>query len=349
MIKNIRQISQQLANPVFDNPKDLVAWMGAIQGQDYTMSKWAVGIRLKNPSLKAVEEAFNRGEILRTHVMRPTWHLVAAEDIRWMIGLSGKRIRNAWGSIDKEWGVDEKLLNKCNKQLEKILEGKNLTKQEVAIELERAGILRDTSWVNRFTLYAEAEGIICSGADKNKKPTYALLEERVAPCRVLDKDESLAKLATMYFRSHSPASLNDFVWWSGLPITEARRAIVLIEEEIIKDRFDSQDLFIHQSHANDVALGDSLHLLPPYDEYLISYKNRIDVLDAEHHPKAFTNYGIFYPVILYNGKVAGNWKKTVKKKEITIESSFFDKKLKVNKKLLKAAEEKYIKFLYENE
>jgi len=345
MIKNIRLRSQQLVNPVFDNPKDLVSWMGAIQGQDYTMTKWAVGIRLKNPSLKAVEEAFERGEILRTHVMRPTWHLVTSEDIRWMVKLSGKKIRSAWGSMDKEWGIDEKLLNKCNKKLEKILEGKHLTKQEVAAELERAGILGDVARINRFMLYAEAEGIVCSGVDKNKKPTYALLEERVAPCKELNKDEALAKLATMYFRSHSPATLNDFIWWSGLTITQARHAIGLIEGELIKDKLETENSYVHQSHSTDVALEDSLHLLPPYDEYLISYKDRTAVLNVEHHPKAFTNYGIFYPVIMYNGHVAGNWKKTVKKGEIIIETSFWDKKLKVNKKLLKTAEERYKSFI----
>lgn len=346
MIQNIRQRSQQLTNPAFDNPKDLVAWMGAMQGQDFTMCKWAVGIRLKSPAIDKVEEALRKGEILRTHILRPTWHLVTPEDIRWMIMLTGKRIKSSWGSMDKALEIDEKLLLKCNRLLEKMLEGnKHLAKKEIMLELEKAGIKTNEPRINRITLAAEADGILCSGAEKDKKHTYALLEERVLPAKELHKEEALAKLAKMYFQSHSPAGLNDFVWWSGLSITEARQAITLIASELITDKFDSQDLYAHQSYNNHYECDDIIHLMPPYDEYLISYKNRTDVLDLDHHPKAFNNYGIFYPVVLYNGKIVGNWKKSVKKNEVNIETSFFDKKQKVSKKLLKKAEDRYRDFL----
>jgi hypothetical protein len=346
MIKSIRLQSQQLITPKFEKPKDLVAWMGAIQGQEYNMSKWAVGIRLANPSLQAVDDAIRKGEILRTHLLRPTWHLVTPEDIRWMIMLSGKRIKPSLALIEKELGLGAKQFLGGIQSIEKMVERQNLTRQEIITELEKTGITNATQSINAFTIYAEAEGIICSGVEKEGKHTYTLLEERVAPVKELNKDEALAKLAVMYFQSHSPATLNDFMWWSGLSITESRHAIELIKDRLIVDSKESNDFYIHQSYSDIKETEDVLHFIPPYDEYLISYKVRTDVLDLAHHPKAFTKYGIFYPVIMHNGKVVGNWKKSTKKGETVIETSFFDKNYKIDKKLIKQAEERYKKFIY---
>ncbi len=346
MIKDIRTLSQQLSNPDFDNPKDLVSWMGAIQAQDYNMSKWAVGVRLKSATINQVEKALESGQILRTHVMRPTWHLVAAEDIRWMLKLSKERIKSANNSFSKDLGITESLYSKCERLMHKMLEGnKSLTKQEITSEFAKAKISVDTPrHTSHLIMRAEAEGTICSGVDKNKKPTYALLEERVPSVGELHKEEALAKLALAYFKSHSPASLQDFVWWSGLSITESKQAIGLISSELVTDKFESHNLYVHQSYNKKVKPDDVLHLLPSYDEYLISYKDRTTVMDAQHHSKAFNNFGIFQPVIMYRGEIVGNWRKSVKKGQINIETSFFEQP-PVDSQLIKQAEEKYKAFI----
>ncbi|MDR1368864.1 MAG: winged helix DNA-binding domain-containing protein [Dysgonamonadaceae bacterium] len=346
MITDIRPFSQQLSNPKFDNPKDLVAWMGAIQAQDYNMSKWAVGIRLKSGNIPDIEDALKKGEILRTHVMRPTWHLVTAEDIRWMLKLSAGRARSAIQSYSKSRGISEDTHIKCNSLIEKILEGnKSLTKQEIGEKLIQTGIIPNMEGMNHVMFRAEADGIICSGVDKNKKATYALLEERVPPAKELHREDALAKLARNYFRSHSPASLQDFAWWSGLPITEARQAINSISPELVADKFAAENLLVHESYNNAIQPGEGLFFLPSYDEYLISYKDRTSVLDPEHHPKAFSNNGIFHPVIMYKGKIVGNWRKSIKNGELNFETSFFDSKLNINKNLLFEAENRYRDFL----
>ena len=347
MIPTIRLHSQQLVNPAFDHPKDLVSWMGAIQAQDYTMSKWAIGIRLKAGNLQSVNEALAKGEILRTHVMRPTWHYVAAEDIRWMLKLSAPRIIAANDSFAKSRGQDISagIYHKANHLLEKSLANNNhLTKQEIDEVFKEAGLETDERLSNRFLTRAEAEGLICSGIDKNNKITYALLEERVPPVKELHKEEALAILARNYFRSHSPASLKDFVWWSGLSITEARQGIAAIEQELLPERFFAQKLYVHQS-CKEENVTDILHLLPSYDEYLISYKDRTDVLDTEHQSKAFNTFGLFRPVILYNGKIVGNWNKTSKKHTLCIDMCWFEKNTKIKKSLLSQAEKRYITFL----
>ncbi len=212
MVGNIRMFSQQLVNPMFDNPKDLVSWMGAIQAQDCVMSKWAVGIRLKSPSLQQVEKLLESGEIVRTHVLRPTWHMVAAEDIRWMLKLNGKRLKSTCLSWGKSFGVDEKILSESSKRLEKMLEnGRHLAKQEIGDELLLSETITDKNLLSCLLSLAEIDGLVCNGVERNKKHTYALMDERVPPAKDLHKDEMLAMLAQRYFRSHSPASILDFV------------------------------------------------------------------------------------------------------------------------------------------
>ena len=332
--------------PQFNEVKDLISWMGAIQAQEYTMVKWAIGMRLKNPSIKKVEEALSRGDILRTHVMRPTWHIVAAEDIRWMIDLSAKRIKSGMNSWAKGLDMSEKLYSKVNDALIKILEGnKSLSKSEIGEELTKKGVNIDNRPLSLFLSRAEVENIVCSGVDKGRLQTYALTDERVAPTKPLHKDEALAKLAFNYFRSHSPATLEDFVWWSGLSMTEAKHAIHLIQDKLISEKFISDKLYIHESYVNTIQSEDVFHLMPSFDEYLISYKSRTHCLALHHYPKAFTNYGIFYPITLHNGSIIGNWKKSSNKGTINIETSFFEKKTRVGKRLIEKAISNYKSFL----
>jgi hypothetical protein len=337
--KQIRIMSHQLANPEYNEPGRLVAWMGAVQAQNYGMSKWAVGVRLKSATVADIEAALNRGDILRTHVMRPTWHLVAAEDIRWMLQLSGERIKSASASRDKDLEITENLYSKVCNLISKILESNNhLTRQELAQELTKAGIAVDTSRMIHFMMRAEIEGIVCSGIDRGNKQTYALLDERVPPVGTLHREEALATLATKYFRSHSPASLQDFVWWSGLYVREAKQAIQMIRAELEIDRH----LFIHRSCNRKFKSGDILRFLPAFDEYLISYKDRTSVMELKRQPEAFSKNGIFNPVIMQNGKIVGVWQRT-NGNNTGVKYSFFEEDSH-DKKLTEAALDSYMAF-----
>lgn len=341
MLTDIRLRCQQLADPRFHDPKELVSWMGAMQAQDYRMAKWAVGVRLRSATLSAVDDALNRGYILRTHVMRPTWHFVAAEDIRWMVRLSAQRIRSANESLGRthRLGFTEETYRRGNRQLEKMLcGGKSLTKAEVRDELTRAGLPSEPAAVTRFLMRAEADGLVCSGPDRGGKPTYALLEERVPPVPELTKEESLARLADRYFRSHSPATAEDFAWWSGLPVAEVREAITLLGSTLIKDG----DWLIHTS-CRDTPADDILHLLPAYDEYLIGYKERTGGLAPEHQAKAFNRFGIFQPVVLHNGRIVGNWSRR-SGRSAKVGISCFESDYYLCSKLSASAESRYITF-----
>ena len=347
MIKTIRTQSQQLATPLFEKPKELVAWMGAIQAQDYNMSKWAIGVRLQGAKLSDIENALQKGEILRTHVMRPTWHLVAAEDIRWMLQLSKERIKSSSKSRDADLGITEKIFSRVLDIIGKILAGNNhLTRQEIALKLNEYGIKTDCALMIHYMQRAEVEGLVCSGIDKGTKQTYALIDERALPTAQPTKEETLAKLATNYFQSHSPASLQDFAWWSGLSAANCKYAVNLITKDIDTNKFSTfGGLITHNLYKSETKNISQIHFLPTFDEYLISYKDRTHVIDLQHQPKAFTKNGTFYPIIMCDGKIVGAWSKIVKKGRVEVNPVFFENDFKPNKTQLEKAKNRYIEFV----
>ncbi len=344
--EGIRMACQQLTETQFETPEDLVAWMGALQAQDYTMSKWAIGLRLKSATVEEINKALAEGEIIRTHIMRPTWHYVAGKDLRWMWQLTSPRVRKTVDVWIKASGVDipKEVYVRCNDLIGRMLQGKrSLTREEIGNELERIGIITSHNRMKCYILRAEMEGIICSGADRNGKPTYALLDEQVPWTPVLPREEALARLALRYFQSHSPATVDDFIWWSGLTATEAKQAIGALGDQLIKEHFGEREFWVHAS-CREAKEKEVIHFLPPFDEYLISYKDRSPVIPIEHHPKAFNRWGIFYPVILYNGQIIGNWNKIKKKKELIVNTSFFDEGITCRTGLLHQAEDHYRNF-----
>ncbi|MDR1455076.1 MAG: winged helix DNA-binding domain-containing protein [Tannerella sp.] len=341
-IPAIRIISNRLASTQLQTPHEVVAWMGAVQAQNCGMSKWAVGVRLKNSTLTDIDAALAEGEILRTHVMRPTWHLVAAEDIRWMCELSKKSIKAATAHRDRQLEIDEKLYTKVNHLLETMLRDNNhLTRIEISSQLRAKGVATDTSRMIHFMVRAEVEGIVCSGIDRGKSQTYALIEERAKPAKKRNRDEALALLAHNYFQSHSPATLSDFAWWSGLSSADSRQALRSIENELTGEPVENQTYFIHQSLNTRLKLPESVHLLPAFDEYIIAYKDRTAVIAAEYQPRAFTKNGLFFPVVLHHGKAVGVWNKSIKNNDVKFDYDWFEKDGSITNALLEEAENRY--------
>jgi hypothetical protein len=229
-IADIRLASQQIVATKCKTAKEVVAWMGAMQAQDYNMAKWAIGLRLPASMDEIIQETINSGEVLRTHILRPTWHFVAAEDIYWMLGLTAPQMKTLQRSRHKELGLTEKILAKSNSIIAKALSGgKHLSREELMALLEKSRI--DTGNQKSYHLMhvAELNGVVCSGKINEKKQTYALLEERVQKPKSLTREEALARLAQKYFTSHCPATLQDFTWWSGLSAIDARHALEMVK------------------------------------------------------------------------------------------------------------------------
>lgn len=327
-IANLRLVSQQIIKTKFKSPKDIVRWMGAMQAQDFNMAKWAIGVRLKNAKEQNIDAAINSGEILRTHLLRPTWHFVCADDIHWMIKLTAPRIKSSMKGRNKQLELAENVFKKSNLIIEKVLRnGNHLTRKELLNEINKAKISTENNRGSHLLMNAELDGIICSGKMKEKQITYALLSERIVNPKPFDKQEALAKLATKYFESHCPATLQDFIWWSGLSVTDAKLALNLIKDHFISEKTHSEEYWVSDSLSFPKKFKESIFLLPAFDEFLISYKDRTAAIIKEHHSKAFSNNGIFWPTIVINGFVAGIWKREIKKNQLDIEVNLFDQKV----------------------
>ena len=345
-IAHFRLLNQQIERPKFKIIKELVDWMGAMQAQDFCMAKWAIGARLLNATDQVIESAINNGEIIRTHLLRPTWHFVSADDIYWMLALRAAPIKASLGSRHKQLGLSEAIIAKSNTILRNTLQGgKQLTREALLPELTKAGIPIDENRASHLLVRAELDGLVCSGATKGRKLTYALLEERVPKTSLPTRDEALAKLANIYFSSHGPATLADFAWWSGLPVTEAIHALEMIKLGLKSETIDTQTYWSLKTHSFPPTEEESVHLLPAFDEYIISYKDRRAVLPDENFSKAVSNNGIFRPIIIINGQVAGIWKRTIIKDKVVMETELFHQPDKTTIGMIEKAALRYGCFL----
>lgn len=341
-ISSLRLINQQIAAPQFTTAKELVGWMGAMQAQDFPMSKWAVGLRLPHATESEVEAAFNRGDILRTHVMRPTWHMVSSDDIYWMIELTAPQIKSQSKSRNRDLGLTDEVLSASRKALEKALQGNRaLTRDEISSHLNQSGITTEGQRIYHILMKAEIEGLICSGPVIGKNQTYMLLEERVPKKHLFSKEEALALLARKYFSSHGPATLADFVWWSGLRISDARKAIEINQSTLLSAEIDQENYWFTEPLADISLLDDSVYLLPAFDEYLIAYQNRSAAITLGHRTKAISNNGIFRPIVVVNGEISGIWKRSFTKNSVVIELDHFRPHNKKEVRLIEKASEKY--------
>lgn len=314
-----RLIAQNLTAQHFSTPSELVNWMGAMQAQDYEMAKWAIGTRLPNTTEKTVEDALNNGVILRTHILRPTWHIVSRENIRWMLALTAPHIERIAAGYYKNLGIDSDLRHKTNNLIEKALhEHKNLTRDEIMQELNKHNIIASDLKAAHIMFHAELTGLVCSGTRKGKAITYALLDDRAPITPPIHRDEALAKLAKLYFQSHSPATMKDFAWWSGLPMGDVRKAIDFVKDQL--EIFEiEQTTYYNLPLQNPSIVENDVFLLPAFDEYMVSYTNRSAALPPQYAAQAISNNGIFKPILVHEGKVIGLWKRTLKPKHIEVE------------------------------
>lgn len=320
----IRLLNHQLAAPQFSTPAEVVAHMGAMQAQDYRMMRRAVEIRMRKPSAEAFGNDYDSGRIVRIHLLRGTWQLIAAEDYRWMLDLCAPKSL----SVIQGWmrangvsiGDDERNLIRST-IIRAIDEQGSVTKEDVAVAVEGVtGERMDDHRLSYHLRLAELDGTLVSGNLHPSKATYSLACRKMKPAQPVGREESLALLARKYFQSHSPATLDDFVWWSGLNVNDCRTAIRLLADGIHIERWKGRDFYLLDGcRTRGFRQGKTL-FLPPFDEYLVAYKSRDLVLAPEHKHRAHNNNGIFYPVVARDGIICGNWRMV----KGVIQTEFFD-------------------------
>ena len=306
----IRLLNQQLIAPQFSTPTEVVSYMGAMQAQEYRMMRWAVAMRTRKPSFKAFKKAFDEGLIIRLHLMRGTWQLVSAEDYWSMIDLFAPKaiaVTKGWMSSNKIAIPDEELMRVREILVRTAADKRSVAKDDFVLALAENGLKMDDHRLSYHIRMAEMAGILCSGDLLPMKATYALTADKVKSTVKMDKDEALAYFTHKYFQSRQPATLEDFVWWSGLNISDCRKGIALLGNGIHIEKWKGREYYLtDECRIRGFRKGKFL-LIPPYDEYLISYKSRDIVLPPEHRHHAHNNSGIFQPIIAYDGKICGNW------------------------------------------
>ena len=286
--------------------------MGAVQAQEYLDAQWALALRMRRATAARIERAFAEGTILRTHVLRPTWHFVAPADIRWMLALTGPGVSRRMAAYNRRLELDATVFRRSQKTMVRALNGGvHLTRRELKAVLQRAGIRADgVQRLAHIVMQAELDAVICSGPRVGKEFTYALLDERVPASRALSRDAALAELARRYFSSHGPAQLQDFIWWSGLTVGDARAAIVMAERRLERGDVNGRTYWWSASRRAGAAPSQTAFLLPLYDEYLIAYKDRSAALGRLRRTKITSGDPFSAPVIV-DGQVVGTWRRRV--------------------------------------
>jgi hypothetical protein len=346
-----RLLNQQLATTKFATPAEIVSWLGAMQAQDFAMAKWAIGLRIPGLYDADVEKAFNTGEILRTHVLRPTWHFVPPADIRWMLELTAPRVNALSAYYYRAAGLDNKVFKKTNTVIAKALQGNNhFTRAALQKILAKAKVNAEGLRLTYIMMRAELDAVICSGPRQGKQFTYALLDERVPGAKSLHRQDALAELTGRYFTSRGPATLNDYATWSGLAMKDAKDGVNMLEKQLAKEKLGDKEYFFDASAQplqNKLdAKMQSTFLLPDYDEYAISYKDR-SILFGERDSKTNTKAEnpVFYHTIIVDGVAAGTWKKIPAGKLVDVEITLTKELSKAKQQAVAKAVKKYLQFV----
>jgi Winged helix DNA-binding domain len=297
--------NQRLAGSEFETPEQVVAWLGAVQAQDYPGAKWGVALRSHTLTESDLDAAFDEGRILRTHILRPTWHFIAAPDIRWMLELSAPRVHVSNAHMYRKLELDDRAFARSRSIIRRALKGgRSSTRTELAAALTKGGIEASGQRLAYIVMHEELDGILTSGPRRGKQFTYMLLDERAPNAQRLAPDAALAGLTRRYFAGHGPATIRDLVWWSGLTVRQARSGI-----EMLGPQVGDLTYWTVPSKAPASADPARLYLLPNYDEYLIAYRDRGNVAGLLTTADAPHDFDIYAHVLVLDGRFGGTWRR----------------------------------------
>jgi winged helix DNA-binding protein len=340
--------AQRLTGEPFKSPLDAIRWLTAVQSQDYAGAKWALGQRSRKTTDAALDRLFDQGAILRTHVLRPTWHFILPEDIGWLLALTGPRIRAGLVARNRELELDDKVAARAEALFTAALAGRrHLTRGELGEVLQAGRISPAGQRLPHLIMRAELDAVIASGPRRGKQFTYALLEERAPRARMHDRDEAVAELTWRYFRSHGPAQIQDFVWWSGLSMADARAGIAIAGNRLERMVSDGKDYWFDSGADPKAAAAMVAHLLPNFDEYTVAYRDRAEMVHADRpfEAKLFSFGSILSNVVTVGGKVRGSWRRSLARDGVRIETRMLDRLKPAESRAVEAAGQRFGEFL----
>ena len=337
--------AQRISSTTFTRAEEVVTWLGAIQAQDYLGALWAVGLRLTDATERDIERALVERTIVRTWPMRGTLHFVAAADARWITDLLAARPVAGAESRLRSFGIDKTVLTRARRVLVKNLEGgRRLTRPTVYRVLEDAGVGTSSQRGLHILWRLAQDCLVCFGPRDGKQQTFVLFDEWLPQAKTLPREEALATLAHRYFTGHGPATLPDFVWWSGLKITDARHAIRLVDNQIKEQLVDGQRYWSGDNDSAPVRVSASTKILPAFDEFLVGYTDRSAVFDNSASERVNAG-GIFDPVVVVNGQVVGTWKRRIERREVVCSVAPFVRLNRATSQAITQALQRYSHFL----
>jgi hypothetical protein len=321
--------AQRLLGHPFSTPVEAVRWLGAVQSQDYSAAKWGLAQRTAGATDAALDRLFDEGALLRTHVMRPTWHFVLPEDIRWLQELTSPRLLAGLAGRYRQLGLDSRTRARAAELFGAALSGgHSLTRAELGDVLRAHGISPDGQRAAHLLGSAEIEGVIISGPRRGKQFTFALLDERAPEARRLERDEALAELTRRYFQSHGPAQIRDFGWWSGLTVADIKRGLAAVGSALQRETIEGNDHWFDPRFTVRRRPPPTAHLLANFDEYTVAYRDRGALIHPQvrFDPTFFAYYrdaapegGILSNVVTIGGLVRGAWRRTLAAKAVQVE------------------------------
>lgn len=342
-----RLANQGIACPAFAEPGAVVAWLGALQAQDYDGALWSIGLRMASATVHDVEQALADRTIVRTWPLRGTLHFVAARDVRWLLALLTPRVIAQSAGRYRQLELDEVIFARSKEVLAKALQGgKQLTREALQQRLEQADIATTGQRGYHILVRAAQDGLICFGVRQGKQQTFALLDEWLSPAPTWGRDEALAELTRRYFTSHGPATVQDLMRWAGLTAADAKTGLAEAGKDLAQASLAGQVYWMANDLQDRVDGTRSLHLLPGFDEYILGYGDRSAVLDPVYAQRICPGgNGVFNPTVVIDGAVTGVWKRTLKKDAVVIEGAPFRTLTATEQDALNAAAARYGEFL----
>ena len=316
----------QLTEPTQFAPEGVVRELVAMQSQDFGPAKWSIAQRCRDLSGVQVQEAIADGRILRTHVLRPTWHFVSREDIRWLLKLTAPRIAKGIAPRLRELGLDARTLTRCQKLISTALEGgRHLTREEVALELEGRKVDTTGQRLPYILSHCELDALVCSGRPNGKKQTYALLSERAPAERGFDRERATVELVRRYLTGHGPATVGDLRWWSSLTVADIKAALAALGPKVTSTDVEGLTLWWHEDGSARSPSSKGAFLLQTYDEFIVGYRDSRFIGDprAAAAIAAWRDRTIPNGLVLMNGTIAGHWRRELGQRRVGIEALLY--------------------------
>lgn len=346
-VRELRLIAQRIATPAGATPAETVRCMLALQAQDFPGVKWSVGLRQRGGTEAAVEAACDAGEIVRSWPMRGTLHLVAAEDLPWMLRLTTPRSVASAGARRAYLGIADLDVERARDIAVAALTGGGIRRREALLAaIEAGGVSTRGQRGYHLLWYLAQTGTLVLGPADGRQQTFVLLDEWVRHPRRLEYDEALGELARRYFASHGPATAKDLARWSGLTLAEVRTGIHVAGSSLAQLEVDGNSYHLAPDTLDAAPRAAPVRLLPGFDEYVLGYQGRTAILAPEHSQAIVPGgNGMFKATIVVDGEVVGTWRHTIKARETVVDAAPFEPLTRPVRAGLREAVEAYGAFL----